>query len=113
MTPNLNDEDLRRLLRAHWPAEVRATPEFRAGVWARIEAERRGPASWAGWLRLHLAGTAWAAAASIALAVAAGGWLATAEAEAARSREAERYVATIDPHARVGFASDDTGRAWR
>ena len=113
MTPNLNDEDLRRLLRAHWPAEVRATPEFRAGVWARIEAERRGPASWAGWLRLHLAGTAWAAAASIALAVASGGWLARVEAEAARSREAERYVASIDPHARVGLALDESGRAGR
>lgn len=104
MKTDLNDETLRRLLREHWPAEVRATPAFRTGVWARIEAARRGPATWGAWLRLHLAGAAFAAVASASLAAGGGAWIARREAVEARERAVASYVAAVDPHARVGFA---------
>jgi hypothetical protein len=103
---NLTPEDatLRAVLRTHHRTAPASNPNFRAAVWARIEAGRAVPTTWAAWVRLHLTGFALAAAASVTMAAAAGGWAATVRAERARDVMVTRYVASIDPHRQVTAA---------
>ncbi|AKC82241.1 hypothetical protein IMCC26134_04655 [Verrucomicrobia bacterium IMCC26134] len=93
-----HDEDLRVLLRTLDQVKPVRNPAFRTEVWARIESRRQLPATWAAWLRLHLAGFSLAAAASVILAAGAGGWAATARVGREREAMVARYVASIDPH---------------
>lgn len=104
MNTEFNDDDLRDFLRKHWRVEVGETPGFRRAVWARIDAERRAPASWGAWLRLHFVGVGALVAASLVLAAAGGAGLAGAREARERERVVARYAASIDPHLRVGFA---------
>jgi hypothetical protein len=103
MNTQPNDDGLRRLLRENWPAGVRSNPQFRSSVWARIDALRHGPQTWGEWLRLHVLAVGLAGAASVVLAVAVSGWAANREFERERERMVQRYVASIDPHARAGL----------
>lgn len=96
-----NDEQLRQLLRRSWTVSLKPDPGFRASVWARIEAARRMPATWSGWLHLNLARVTMAAAASIVLAGTGGGLLAATQAGREREQLIQRYVASIDPHQQV------------
>ena len=98
METHHHDEALRRLLRTHDRVQPVRNPAFRADVWARIEARRQVPVTWAAWLRPHLAGFTMVAAASVILAAGAGGWAATARAGREREAMVARYVASIDPH---------------
>jgi hypothetical protein len=96
------DNPFRQLLRRSWPVEPRPDPAFRATVWARIDATRRLPATWRGWLGLHLARISCCAAASIVFAGISGGLLATTQAHREREQLIQRYVASIDPHQHGG-----------
>ncbi len=99
MTPDSQDTALRNLLKEHVHVPVARNPAFRSEVWARIEQRRQAPATWRGWVRLHSAGFAMAAIASVTLAAAIGGWVGKArETAAMRETMLTRYVASIDPH---------------
>lgn len=96
------DQDpLRQVLLRSWTVSPKATPGFRGAVWARIEARRRMPATWGGWLKLNLARVATFAIAGIALAGVSGGVLGARKTEYERELSIQRYVATIDPHQRM------------
>ena len=105
MNAHPHDAALRRLLRESWTVEIRPDPNFRAQVWARIDAAKRPPETWLSWLRLHLVGVGMASAASLAVAITGAGFLARNQMERDQEKLVSRYVASIDPHARVGFAS--------
>lgn len=108
MKTDPQDIALRRLLRQSWPSEeIPINPGFRAQVWARIDALERNPQTWAAWLKLHLLGVGMAAAASLAVAVAGSGLVAQKIAQRDREQLVGRYMASIDPHFRVGAASHD------
>ncbi len=105
MNADSQDAALRRLLRESWTVLIRPNPNFRALVWARIEALKHRPQTWAAWLKMHLLGVGMAAAASLAVAITGAGLLAQKHAQREQEQLVSRYVASIDPHARVGFAS--------
>jgi hypothetical protein len=98
MTPDPDDASFRQSLREHWQVSPPRNPGFRTAVWARIEAGRRAPATWSGWLRMNLFRVSTFAAASIFVAGAGGGFLAQAQASRDREQLVERYLASIDPH---------------
>lgn len=100
MKTHPDDEALRQLLR-HWTVEPRPDPGFRAAVWARIDAARRMPATWSGWLRLNVARVSFCAAASVVFAGTGGGLLAASQANREREQLIQRYVVSIDPHQQV------------
>ncbi|MBE7539605.1 MAG: hypothetical protein HS122_14495 [Opitutaceae bacterium] len=104
MSSNLEDEHLRRLLRRGWTAAAEPSSGFRAAVWARIDTAQRLPATWAGWLRLHVPGVAFAAAVGIFAAGAGGSLLARHQAAQAREAQIRHYVASIDPHQQLSSA---------
>jgi hypothetical protein len=110
MALNSQDKELRDLLRTYGAGTPRPSADFRTGVWARIEARRRVPATWGEWVRLHLAGFATAAAASVVLSAAGGGWLATIQVDRERDVMVSRYVTSIDPHSQVMRTQDDLTR---
>lgn len=102
MNSSLADDDLRRLLRRAWPTpSFPPDPTFRAAVWARIDALNQQPETWVFWLRGHMRGVAFSAAASIVFAVAGGGFAAAAGFEREREQLVDKYLASIDPHART------------
>lgn len=98
MNSNPNDERLGQLLRNNYQVKPVKNPDFRTAVWARIESTRRAPTTWAAWLRLNVYRFAFLAIASIAIAGAGGGWIATAQANQNREQLVQRYLASIDPH---------------
>lgn len=101
MTINSQDKALRDLLRSNeWIAPA-PSAGFRSGVWARIEARRRVPATWREWVKLHLVGFATAAVVSVVFSSGAGGWIATLQISREREAMVARYVASIDPHSQV------------
>lgn len=102
MKTHSQDDALRSLLRESHPAETQPNPRFRAEVWARIEASRRQPRSWFAWARIHLVGVGAAVAASLIVSAAGGGWAARVQSAHEREERVERYIASIDPHARAG-----------
>jgi anti-sigma-K factor RskA len=93
-----DDKNLGPLLRAACRVSPARNPEFRAAVWARIEAARRTPATWAAWLRLNGWRFVSCALAGVVLAGAGGGWIAKSQSERDRERLMQRYLASIDPH---------------
>ncbi len=97
MNSNSNDEQLGSLLRNEWQVRPVKNPGFRTGVWARIEAARRVPATWGAWLRLNAARCTFLAVASIAVAGTSGGWIAKAQANQNREQLVQRYLASLDP----------------
>jgi hypothetical protein len=105
MTPDSQDTALRNLLKEHGHVPVVRNPAFRAAVWARIEQRREVPATWRAWVRLHLAGFAMAALASVTVAAALGGWAGKARETALRETMLTRYVVSIDPHHQVASAA--------
>jgi hypothetical protein len=105
MNSHPEDTELRDALRAHWHVHPQRNPDFRTSVWARIEASRRSPATWGAWLRLNTLRLASVAAVCVALAGVGGAWLARAEASHTRDQLVQRYLASIDPHARIEVAS--------
>jgi hypothetical protein len=98
MNPNSNDPELGPLLREHFQVGPAKNPAFRAEVWARIEANRRSPATWSVWLRLNATRFAMLAIATATIGGLGGGWIATAQAQQNREQLVERYLASIDPH---------------
>jgi hypothetical protein len=98
MNTHSQDEPLRELLRRSWTVAPQSNPGFRAAVWARIEAARRMPATWSGWLRINVARVSYCAAASIMFAGTGGGLLAASQANRERDQLIQRYVVSIDPH---------------
>ena len=66
---------------ATWRLAPRRSPQFRAEVWARVEAARRAP-TWAGYVRAHGA----LVAGALAVAVMLGAWTGR---ERARGSEAQ------------------------
>jgi hypothetical protein len=81
-----------------WRLNPPHDPRFRAAVWARIEAARRG-VSWPGYARTH----AMVFASALVLALALGGWIGRAEARARvaadRAEIASAYVQALDARA--------------
>lgn len=105
MKKSSDDEKLSQLLRDNWNVSLRPNPNFRAAVWARIETFRHQPATWGGWLRNHIRGVAPLALASIAIAIAGGGFLAKASSQHQRDQLIERYLVSIDPHRQVAVTN--------
>lgn len=101
MNPNPNDAELGLLLRENFHTSPTKNPAFRAEVWARIEANRRLPATWSAWLKLNAVRFAMIALATAALAGVGGGWIATAQAEQTREQLVQSYLASIDPHQKI------------
>lgn len=99
-----NTPTLRHLLRAHWFVAASPSQNFRAEVWARIDALRHQPATWAAWLRLHFFPVCASALASIVVAAVAAGWAARVQTLAAREQQVALYLGSIDPHVRAGLA---------
>jgi hypothetical protein len=93
-----DDENLGPLLRDACRVHPARTPDFRAAVWARIEAVRRAPETWSAWLRLHSWRFASCALAGVVLAGAGGGWIAKVQSQRDREQLVRRYLASIDPH---------------
>jgi len=98
MNSNLPDENLGPLLRGSYQTTPERNPGFRSGVWARIEARRRAPATWSAWLHLNMFRFASLAVATVAIAGFGGGWIATAQANRDHEQLVQRYLASIDPH---------------
>jgi hypothetical protein len=97
---NINPQDegsLARLLQA-WHVAPPKDPQFRPGVWARIEAARAA-LPWPAYVRLHAA----ALAGVLAVALVAGAWIGRAEARsrvaADRDTIAREYVQALDARA--------------
>jgi hypothetical protein len=105
MSTDHNDDQLGPLIRRAWTVSAQSNPNFRTAVWARIEAGRRLPATWSDWLKLNLASVTMYAAASIVLAGAGGGYLATNQTNRDRDQLIQRYVTSIDPHQRVASST--------
>jgi len=99
---NTPDQDsLRQALRRSWTVSPQVNPGFRGEVWARIEARRRVPVTWGGWLKVNFARAATFAVVSVALAGISGGLLGARKTEYEREQSIQRYVASIDPHQRT------------
>ncbi len=107
MNSHPHDSALRRLLHESWTVEIRPNPSFRAEVWARIAALKQSPETWFSWLKIHLVGVGMASAASFAVAITGAGLFAQNQVQREQEKLVSRYVASIDPHARVGFAADN------
>ncbi|GAB1488798.1 hypothetical protein MASR2M8_12450 [Opitutaceae bacterium] len=105
MNTDHNDDQLGPLIRRGWTVPAQSNPNFRASVWARIEAGRRLPATWSGWLKLNFASVTMYAAATVVLASAGGGYLAASQANRDRDQLIQRYVTSIDPHQRVASST--------
>lgn len=92
-TAKTNDVPERAL--RDWRVEPRCDPQFRAGVWARIEAMRQAP-TWTGYVRAHAA----LATGLMVVALVSGGWIgreqARARTAADRAALAENYVRALD-----------------
>jgi hypothetical protein len=101
MTSDSQDGSFRQSLRENWHVSPRRNPDFRAAVWARIEAGRRAPATWAAWLRVNVRQVATLALVAITIAGAGGGFIARTQADHEREQLVQRYLASIDPHQRV------------
>ena len=78
-----------------WQVTPPADPDFRPGVWGRIERQKR--ANWSAYLRAHTA--AWALAAVVVLGAAAytGSVAAHARARADRDALVVTYLVDLDP----------------
>lgn len=91
------DEALSSALR-DWRLDPPRDPQFRAAVWARIEASRRG-LPWLGYARAH----ATMLVGALAVALAVGGWVgreqARARVAADRAQIASAYVQALDARA--------------
>lgn len=95
------DDSLSRTLKS-WRVAPKASANFRADVWQRIEAARRaGGESWSAYLRNHLA--VWLAVLVVTLG--GSGWIglsaAQAQNAATRQKMVAAYVQRIDPRAQV------------
>jgi hypothetical protein len=93
-----DDENFGPLLRDACRVSPTRNPQFRAAVWARIEAARRAPATWGAWLRVNGWRFASYAVLCAALAGTGGGWIARVHSERDREQLVQRYLAIIDPH---------------
>lgn len=102
MKPEPTDESLTRLLRERCAVAPERNPEFRATVWARIEARKRGPATWVAWWRTNSLRFGTLAVASVMLAGVGGAWMARWESQRTREQLVQRYLASIDPHRLTG-----------
>lgn len=98
MNPNSNNAELGQLLRTNLEVGPTKNPNFRAEVWARIEANRRNPASWATWLRFNAARFTVAAVITVTIFSVGGGLIANAQAHQNREQLVRQYLASIDPH---------------
>lgn len=98
MNPNSNDAELGPLLRKNFQVSPAKNPAFRTEVWARIEANRKTPATWSAWLRLNAVRLAFIAVASMTVAGTSGGWIAKAQAQQNREQLVQRYLDSLDPH---------------
>lgn len=96
MGPFQNDENLARLLLGRLCVAPRASPDFRAAVWGRIESLRTEQSRWAGWLRLHRTPVASATLVSLALFVGIGSWAAGLQELQMQERLVPQYVSSID-----------------
>jgi len=98
MNPNPNDAELGPLLRENFQVGPAKNPAFRAEVWARIEANRRSPATWSAWLRLNAARFAMIVIVTVTISSVGGGWVAKTQAKQNREYLVQQYLASIDPH---------------
>lgn len=105
MKPDYHDDALRNLLKEHVHTPVKRGEGFRAAVWARIDRRRQAPDTWLAWVRYHFAGFAMAAAASVVVAAALGGWAGKARESAIRETMLDSYVRSIDPHHQVASSA--------
>jgi len=110
MISNQHDDALRDLLRTRHTVTPVLSPRFRSEVWARIEARRSTPATWLAWTRLHFAGVATAAVASMVLSAGAAGWVAVRQAGQDREMMVSRYVTSIDPHRQLATTGTARGQ---
>lgn len=101
------DAHLSRLLTQTLQPDAVRSPDFRANVWARIDAQRH-PASWGQWLRGHALNVGLIAAACVLLAGIGGGWLAHEQSRSLRQEQLKRYVVSIDAHQRLAFEETAT-----
>jgi len=85
-SPHQSEEPLARTL-ADWRLAPKPNPQFRAEVWARIEAARRAP-PWPSYARAH----ATVMAGALMLAVVLGAWTGRAQ---ARERAATARAALV------------------
>lgn len=85
------------------PAVV--APNFRANVWARINA-RKNPSTWAQWLRHHVTGVTVATAACVFVAAVCGGWLALEQNRSQQRQQLMLYLSSIDAHQRLATESN-------
>ncbi len=98
MKTHSDDPQLRRLVREAFAVEPTRDPNFRAAVWARIDAAKSTPSTWSAWLRLHVAQFSAVAVMTVVIAGTAGGWIATKEASRNREQLMQRYLASVAPH---------------
>jgi len=98
MKPSDPNDSLPRLLTA-WRLRPPPNPNFRPAVWQRLRQQSRE--TWAGYVRVHLAG--WSLLA--VLAVVAAGWtghsVARAKLEADREQMVVSYLGGLDPRVLV------------
>ena len=92
-TPDPNDRLSQAL--AAWRVEPPRDPNFRPGVWGRIQ--RRAEESWATYVRSHVLG--WSLATTLAVVVAgfAGHSAGRARLETERAEMVVSYLANLDP----------------
>ena len=95
-----SEEQIRQTLRA-WSPAVTPNPNFRAEVWARIEAAKKQPATWMAWLRTHVVSVAGMTTAAVACAIFAGAAVANFQSEQRREELLDRYIVSIDPHRQI------------
>jgi hypothetical protein len=93
---------LRDILGRHPDPAAAPTPGFRGSVRARLGGIEGNVIPFPTWLRRHAGTVLAAAAASVAVAVLAGNWAANVHEARERGRLVDAYVASLDPHARVG-----------
>jgi hypothetical protein len=92
-TPESPDPLSRAL--ADWQVTLRRNPQFRSGVWARVEAEGGAP-SWAAYARSRPALVTVALTLALAAGAMAGRERARARVEAESDRLATSYVQSLD-----------------
>ena len=92
-TPHSSDS-LSRVLK-DWHVEPARTPQFRAEVWARLEAANKTE-PWTGYLRGHTAAVAGALALAVVLGAVGGRSSARARAAADSARLASAYVQSLN-----------------
>lgn len=93
-TMNSPRDSLDELL-AVWHVRPRRDPQFRARVWARVQAAR-SPSSWPGYVRGHAAAIAGALALALMLGAMGGRSQARARVAAESERLASAYVEGLD-----------------